>query len=37
MKEKLPVEVGFSLVKNAGHMTHIEASNEILTILVGFS
>ena len=37
MKEKLPLEVGFSLVNNAGHMTHIEASNEILTILSGFS
>ena len=37
MKEKLPLEVGFSLIKNAGHMTHIEASKEILNILDRFN
>lgn len=37
MLEKLPKKAGFSLIQNAGHMTHIEASNEVLKILVSFN
>jgi 2-succinyl-6-hydroxy-2,4-cyclohexadiene-1-carboxylate synthase len=37
MLEKLPKNVGFSLIQNAGHMTHIEASDKVLEILNSFS
>jgi 2-succinyl-6-hydroxy-2,4-cyclohexadiene-1-carboxylate synthase len=37
MKEKLPDSVWLYLIRNAGHMTHIEASNEIEDLLVNFS
>ncbi len=33
MQEKLPQHSMMYLIKNAGHMTHIESSNEILEIL----
>jgi len=36
-QEKLPKMAGFSLIQNAGHMTHIEASDKILEILNSFS
>ncbi len=37
MLEKLPKKVGFSLIQNAGHMTHIESTEKIVEILKSFS
>lgn len=37
MKENLPANVGLSVIQNAGHMTHIEASGKVLEILTSFS
>ena len=37
MKEKLPLSVKMSVIQDAGHMTHIEASDEILEILSSFN
>jgi pimeloyl-ACP methyl ester carboxylesterase len=37
MNEKLPKNVSISLIDDAGHMTHIEASKQILEILASFN
>ena len=37
MYEKLPKNVSISLIEDAGHMTHIEASNQVLEIISSFN
>lgn len=37
MEEKLPQDVKLFLIKNAGHMTHIESKNQVLEILKSLS